>query len=138
MGDVLASDKPFREANYIVPRPSSVASVVIVCSDNPRIEAIVGHPVAGISVPVWVAAKREIPKSVGGRAMYDLGRLYASKAYYKQGRAIFLNKAVAAKVVKIENHIKTPKSMPQDIAKFNTKIDRIFEKHRQKIVDVLH
>lgn len=70
--------------------------------------------------------------------MYDLGRLYASKAYYKQGRAIFLNKAVAAKVVKIEDHIKTPKSMPQDIAKFNTKIDRIFEKHRQKIVDVLH
>lgn len=138
VGDVLASDKPFREANYIVPRPSSVASVVIVCSDNPRIEAIVGHPVAGISVPVWVAAKRNIPECVGGRAMYDLGRLYASKAYYKQGRAIFLNKAVAAKVVKIENHIKTPKSMPQDIAKFNTKIDRIFEKHRQKIVDVLH
>lgn len=138
LGDVLANDKPFREANYIVPRPSSVASVVIICSENPRMEVIVGHPVAGISVPVWVAAKRDIPKCVGGRAMYDLGRLYASKAYYKQGKAIFLNKAVANRVVKIENHIKTPKDMPRDIVKFNTKIDRIFEKHRQKIVDVLH
>ena len=136
-GDVLSDDKPFREANYIVPRPSSVASVVIVCSESPRLDVIVGNPVAGMSVPVWVAAKHAIPKCVGGRGMYDLGRLYASKAYYKQGKNTYLNKAVARKIVAVVDHIKTPKSMPQDIVEYNAKIDRIFEKHRQKIVDIL-
>ena len=137
LGDVLADDKPYREANYVVPRPSSVASVVIVCSDKPRMEVIVGNPVAGMSVPVWVAAKHSIPQCVGGRAMYDLGRAYASKAYYKQGRNRFLNKPVARKVLKVNNHIRPPKRMPQHIATYNAKIDRIFEKHRQKIVDIL-
>jgi len=136
-GDVLSDDKPFREANYVVPRPSSVASVVIVCSENPRMDVIVGNHVAGMAVPVWVAAKGAIPKCVGGRAMYDLGRMYASKAYYKRGKATYLNKDVARKVVRVVNHIKTPKSMPQDIVKYNAKIDHIFEKHRQKIVDIL-
>lgn len=136
-GDVLSDDKPFREANYVVPRPSSVASIVIVCSENPRMDVIVGNPVAGMAVPVWVAAKGAIPKCVGGRAMYDLGRMYASKAYYKRGKATYLNKDVARKVVRVVNHIKTPKSMPQDIVKYNAKIDHIFEKHRQKIVDIL-
>ena len=136
-GDVLADNNPFREANYVVPRPSSVASVVVVCSKNPRMDVIIGHPVAGMAVPVWVAAKNNIPKCVGGRAMYDLGRKFVEKAYYKQGKSTYLNKDVARKALKVNNHIKTPKSMPEDITKFNAKIDRIFEKHYQQMVRIL-
>lgn len=136
-GDVLADNNPFREANYVVPRPSSVASVVVVCSKNPRMDVIIGHPVAGMAVPVWVAAKNNIPKCVGGRAMYDLGRKFVAKAYYKQGKSTYLNKDVARKALKVNNHIKTPKSMPEDITKFNAKIDRIFEKHYQQMVRIL-
>lgn len=136
-GDVLADDIPFREANYVVPRPSSVASVVVVCSKNPRMDVIIGHPVAGMTVPVWVAAKNNIPKCVSGRAMYDLGRAFVEKAYYKQGKSTYLNKDIARKALKVNNHIKTPKSMPEDIAKFNAQIDRIFEKHYQQMVRIL-
>lgn len=137
-GDVLADDTPFREANYVVPRPSSVASIVVVCSKNPRMEVIVGHPVAGMSVPVWVAAKGAMPKCVSGRAMYDLGRKFVAKAYYKQGKNTYLNKDIARKALKIDNHVKTPSKMPTDMAKFNYKVDRIFEKHQKQMMQLLN
>lgn len=69
--------------------------------------------------------------------MYDLGRKFVAKAYYKQGKATYLNKDVARKALKVNNHIKRPKSMPEDIAKFNAKIDRIFEKHCRQMMQIL-
>ncbi|MBQ9138528.1 MAG: hypothetical protein IJX65_07835 [Alistipes sp.] len=136
-GDILADDKPYRDNNYTVPRRSSVASVAIVCSTTPRMDVIIGHPVAGISVPVWVAAGRNIPKCVAGRAMYDLGRAFTAKAYYTDGKRAYLNKNIARKALKINNDIKTPKRMPSDIVKFNAKIDAIFEKHRHQMLQAL-
>lgn len=69
--------------------------------------------------------------------MYDLGRKFVEKAYYKQNKSTYLNKDVARKALKVNNHIKTPKSMPEDIAKFNAKIDRIFEKHCRQMMQIL-
>ncbi len=69
--------------------------------------------------------------------MYDLGRKFVEKAYYKQSKSTCLNKDVARKALKVNNHIKTPKSMPEDIAKFNAKIDRIFEKHCRQMMQIL-
>ena len=136
-GDILKSESRYHDNNYTVPRYTSVASVVIVCSENPRIDAIVGHPVAGMSVPVWVAAGHNIPKCVAGRAMYDLGRAFKAKAYTQEGKKVYLNKEVARKVVAVNHNIKAPRRMPTNIVKFNTKVDLIFEKHRQQIMKIL-
>ena len=135
-GDVLATNSPYKCANYTVPRASSVASVVIVCNENPRMDVIIGHPVAGFSVPVWVAAGHNIPKCIAGRAMFDLGSAFV-KAAYTGGKSKYLNKDIAQKALKIENHIKTPTKIPNDIAKFNEKVDRVFEKHCQQIMRIL-
>lgn len=136
-GDVLSAETPYRDNNYTVPRASSVASIVIVCSENPRMDVIVGHPVAGMAVPVWVAAGDNIPKCVAGREMYDLGRRFVAKAYEKRGKSNYLNKEVVSKALNIENHIKVPTTMPTDIAKFNAKVDRIFEKHLRQMMQIL-
>ena len=136
-GDILAADKAYKDANYTVPRASSVASIVLVCSKNPRMDVIVGHPVAGMAVPVWVAAGHNIPKCVAGREMYDLGRKYVAAAYTVKGKSKYLNKDVTRKALKIENHIKAPSAIPSDIVKFNAKVDRIFEKHYQQMVRIL-
>ena len=137
-GDVIASSQPYKDLSYVVPRQSSVASVVVVCSaTNPRMDVIIGHPVVGMAVPVWVAAKHNIPKCVAGRKMYDLGREYVAKAYEKQGKNYYLNKKVTTEVLKINHDIKAPKSMPKDIVKFNNKVDQIFEKHRSQMMQIL-
>lgn len=136
-GDILANDAPYRDVNYVVPRYSSVASVVIVCSSTPRMDVIVGHPVAGMAVPVWVAAKHGIPKCVSGRAMYDLGRTFVAKAYTHDAKRVYLNKEVTRRALKINNDIKSPKTMPIDIVKFNNKVDQIFEKHRRQMMQIL-
>ncbi len=138
-GDVLASATPYKDANYVVPRASSVAAIVIVCSKNPRIDAIVGHPVSGMVVPVWVAAEHNIPKCVAGREMYDLGRKFVSKAYIPKAgeKGLYLNKELVSKVLKVNHDIPAPKRMPTDIIKFNNKIDAIFEKHRSQMMQLL-
>lgn len=136
-GDILANDKPHKEANYIIPRPSSVGSMVIVCGKNPRIDIIVGHPVAGFAVPVWVAAKNNIPQCVASRGMFDLSRAFVAKAYDKREDGTFLNKDVVRRALTVNTRIKSSSAMPADIASFNQEVDKTFTKHRKKMLRVL-
>ncbi|MBQ7856965.1 MAG: hypothetical protein IJ348_07645 [Alistipes sp.] len=136
-GDILADDKPHREANYIVPRPSSIACIVIVCGSNPHMEIAVGHPVATFTVPVWVAAQRDIPHCIAGRGMFDLSSAFVAKAYEREGKATYLNKPLVRKVLKVKTCVPAPQQMPKDIVAFNAKVDKIFEKHRRKIMNIL-
>lgn len=136
-GDILADDTPAREANYVVPRPSSVGCIVIVCGKNPHMEVAVGHPVATFTVPVWVAAQKSIPKCIAGRGMFSLSSEFVAKAYKKQGKYTYLNKPLVRQVLKVKTKVVAPAQMPKDIVAFNAKVDKVFEKHRQKIMRIL-
>lgn len=136
-GDVLADDAPHKEANYIVPRPSSVGCIIIVCGENPHMEVAVGHPVAGFTVPVWVEAKHSIPHCVAGRGMFDLSREFLAKAYVNKGKSTYINKPVMRQALKIKTKVPVPKQLPENIDLFNDKIDWIFEKHCRKIRSIL-
>ncbi len=136
-GDILASDKTYYDANYTVPRASSVGCIVIVCSETPRMEVIIGHPVAGFSVPVWVAAKHAIPQCVAGRGMFDLSRKFTTMAYTKVGKSNRLNKKVVKKALGVKTKAPNSKHLPDDIASFNAAIDRTFEQHRARLEQVL-
>lgn len=135
--NILSDNQTYKDANYTVPRASSVGSMVIVCGAEPRIDIIVGHPVAGFAVPVWVDAKHSIPQCVAGRAMFELGQRFVRAAYTKSGKSKILNKDIARKALSVKTQIKTPKRMPKDIDAFNAAVDRTFEKHRNRLVQVL-
>ena len=138
-GDILANNEVYKEANYTVPRYSSVGATVVVCGKNPRIDVIVGHPVAGFAVPVWVECKHHIPKCLAGRAMFDLAQQFSAAAYepQKSGQGYTLNKDVARKALKVKTIVKYTPTPPLDIEAFNASVDNIFDEHRSRMERVL-
>lgn len=118
-----------------VPRYFSVASAVMVCDGaNPRLLAMVGHPVVGAPVPVYVKAKSAIPECVGGRSALDLSEAFRTKAYKKVGELKYeVNEPLVNELLKFGTQYKMPRKMPQNIEKFNAKIDKFFAKHAQKV-----
>lgn len=125
--------------NTSVARYTSSASAVMVCdAKNPRMLVSVGHPAAGMAVPVYVKAKDALPECVSGRGMLDLCNEFRSKCYVKLSKTEFeLNKPLISKVVNIQTKCAMPSDYPQNITKFNNKIDKIFTKHAKKVRKVL-
>jgi predicted transcriptional regulator len=111
----------------------------MVCdAANPRMLVAVGHPAAAMAVPVYVKAKQAIPQCVGGNAMLELGNEFRSKVYKNITKGEDeLDKATIRKVVAIETKCEMPSLLPQNIAKFNAKIDKQFAKHAKKVRKVL-
>lgn len=122
-----------------VPRYFSVASMVMVCDkENPRLLAMVGHPVVGIPVPVYVKAKSAIPACVAGRTALELSEAFRSKAYNKIAELKYgVNEPLIKALLKYGAQYKMPSQQPKEIDKFNAKIDKFFAKHAQKVRTVL-
>jgi hypothetical protein len=135
----LDADGVFVCNDITIPRYMSVASAVMVCDkDNPRMLAMVGHPVVGVPVPVYVKAKTAIPECVGGRSALDLSEAFRAKAYKKVAELKYeVNEPLVNALLKFGTQYKMPKKMPCNIEKFNSKVDRFFENHAKKVRKVL-
>ena len=133
--DALDTEGGFVCNDITVPRYFSVASAVMVCDgENPRMLAMVGHPVVGVPVPVYVKAKRSIPECVGGRSALELSEAFRAKAYKQISELKFeVNEPLVKALLKHGTQYKMPKKMPANIEKFNAKIDRFFANHAQKV-----
>ncbi len=139
-GDVLASNEQYICRNHTVPRASTVGAFVLVCDGkNPRMLVMNGHSVSSLAVPVYVHAKREIPRCVRGDAMRLLSNDFRAKAYVKvTDKKNVLNKSLVRRVLNIKQpKIDMPKELPSDIRAFNAKIDKAFAKHEKRVRKVL-
>lgn len=139
-GDVLATDEAFICENHTVPRSTTVSSVVLVCdAKNPRMLVMNGHTVSSLAVPVYVNAKEAIPQCVKGTAMQRLSEDFCAKAYNNlEYEGSVLNKEVVRDVLKIKHpKIAMPKRVPTNIKAFNTRLDKLFANHEQRVRKVL-
>lgn len=138
-GDVLEGDSKYLDRNWCVPRRSSVASIALVCDkENPRMDIIIGNPIAGMVVPIWVKNGHRIPRCVGGPEGMELGSRYTAKAYVRNGkRSWALNKPLVREVLAAETRVKIPVRPPKNINRFNAKIDDLFDRHCAKIDKIL-
>jgi hypothetical protein len=99
---------------------------------------MVGHPVVGVPVPVYVNAKRAIPECVGGRSALELSEAFRAKAYKQLDKLRYeANEPLIGALLKYGTQYKMPKKMPCNIEKFNSKVDRFFENHAKKVRKVL-
>ena len=140
-GDLLANDKQYVCSNHSVARATSVSSVVLVCDgNNPRMLVTNGHPVPGLALPVYVNAKKEIPKCLNGEKMRVLCNDFQGVAYKKLGKKKYqLNKEVAREVLKIKQPVvEMPKVMPENMKKFNARLDKMYNKHEKKVRKVIN
>lgn len=138
-GEILEDDKTHLDQNWCVPRRASVGSMVLVCDkENPRMDIILGNPVAGIAVPVWVKNGHRIPRCVAGPESMELGKRYTQKAYVRKNkRGWALNKPLVREVLAAQTRVKIPTRPPKNITRFNAKIDETFDRHRAKIDKIL-
>ena len=137
--DALDAEGVFVCNDITIPRYMSVASAVMVCDgENPRMLAMVGHPVVGAPVPVYVKAKNAIPECVGGRSALELSEAFRAKAYKQIDKLRYeTNEPLVKALLKYGTQYKMPKKMPCNIEKFNAKVDRFFENHAKKVRKVL-
>ena len=137
--DALDAEGIFVCNDLTIPRHMSVASAVMVCDGaNPRMLAMVGHPVVGVPVPVYVKAKSAIPECVGGRSALELSEEFRAKAYKQLDELRYeANEPLIKALLKYGAQYKMPRTMPRDIEKFNAKVDRFFENHANKVRKVL-
>ena len=138
-GDVLASQNNYIDQNWCVPRRSSVASIALVCdAKHPRMDIIMGNPIAGMTVPVWVECKHRIPRCVAGPEAMELGDRYKQKAYTRVGKRSWeLNKPLVREVLAAQTRVRIPNKPPKKINHFNAKIDDKFDRHCAKIDAIL-
>ena len=138
-GEILEDDKTHLDQNWCVPRRASVGSMVLVCDkENPRMDIILGNPVAGIAVPVWVKNGHRIPRCIAGPESMELGKRYTQKAYVRKNkRGWALNKPLIREVLAAQTRVKIPTRPPKNITRFNAKIDETFDRHRAKIDKIL-
>ncbi len=137
--DALDTEGGFVCNDITVPRYFSVASAVMVCDkENPRMLAMVGHPVVGVPVPVYVKAKSAIPECVAGRSALSLSEEFRAKAYNKIAELKYeVNESLVKSLLKYGDQYKMPRQMPNNIEKFNAKIDKRFAKHAERVRKVL-
>lgn len=140
--DVIEAPGSFVCNDLTVPRYFSVADMVAICDkDNPRMLVVIGHPLSGVAVPVYVKAKGAIPQSAGGggaRAALDLSEEVRAKVYTKVAELKYdVNKPLVRKLLKVETKCKMPRKMPCNIERFNAKVDARFDRHAAKIRKVL-
>lgn len=138
-GEILDDDKTYLDQNWCVPRRQSVASIALVCDkENPRMDIILGNPIAGIAVPVWVKNGHHIPNCLTSPESMELGKRYTQKAYVRSGkRGWALNKPLVREVLNAQTRVKIPARPPKNIARFNAKIDNTFDRHCAKIDKIL-
>ena len=137
--DALDAEGVFVCNDLTIPRHMSVASAVMVCDGaNPRMLAMVGHPVVGVPVPVYVKAKKAIPECVGGRSALELSEEFRAKAYKQLDELRYeANEPLIKALLKYGAQYKMPRTMPRDIEKFNAKIDKFFVQHAKRVRKVL-
>ena len=133
--DALDADGVFVCNDLTIPRHMSVASAVMVCDGaNPRMLAMVGHPIVGVPVPVYVKAKQAIPECVGGRSALELSEAFRAKAYKQLDELRYeVNEPLIKRLLKYGAQYKMPRKMPQNIEKFNAKIDKFFAQHAKRV-----
>lgn len=140
-GNILTSEKTYVCSNHSVARATSVSAIAMVCDGkNPRMLVVNGHPVPGLALPVYVNAGKEIPKCLNGEKMRVLGNDFQGVAYKKLGKKKYqLNKEVASAVLKVKQPVvEMPKAMPEDIKKFNARLDKMYNKHEKKVRKVIN
>lgn len=137
--EVLTTSEKFICNDLTVPRYFSVASMVMVCDgENPRMLVSVGHPVVAMVVPVYVKAENSIPECVAGRPSLLLSEEFRAKAYTQLDELRYdTNKPLVKRLLKVESRVVMPNRMPENIEKFNAKIDTLFAKHAAKVRKVL-
>ena len=137
--DALDAEGVFVCNDLTIPRHMSVASAVMVCDGaNPRMLAMVGHPVVGVPVPVYVKAKRAIPECVGGRSALELSEEFRAKAYKMLDELRYeVNEPLVKALLKFGAQYKMPRTMPRNIEKFNAKIDQFFANHAKRVRKVM-
>ena len=137
--DVIAAPGTFVCNDLTVPRYFSVADMVAVCDrQNPRMLVIVGHPTAGMAVPIYVKAKGALPKCAGGRTALDLSEQVRAKVYSKVDELKYeVNKPLVAELLKVKTRCAMPRTQPKNIDRFNERIDARFAEHAAKIRRVL-
>ena len=137
--DALDAEGVFVCNDLTIPRHMSVASAVMVCDGaNPRMLAMVGHPVVGVPVPVYVKAKKAIPECVGGRSALELSEEFRAKAYKQLDELRYeANEPLIKALLKYGAQYKMPRTMPRDIEKFNAKVDKFFAEHAKRVRKVL-
>lgn len=139
-GDILSSSKSYICSNHSVARATSVSAIAMVCdAKNPRMLVVNGHPVPGLALPVYVNAGKNIPKCLNGEKMRLLCNDFQVAAYKKLGKKKYqLNKEVARDVLKVKQPVvEMPKVMPEDMKKFNARLDKTYNKHEKKVRKVL-
>lgn len=137
--DVMTAPGKFVCNDLTVPRYFSVADMVAICDkENPRMLVLIGHPVSGMAVPIYVKAKSAIPECAGGRTALELSEEFRAKAYHKVDELKYdVNKPLVNALLKIETRCPMPRKMPKNIEKFNQKLDARFAKHAAKVRKVL-
>ena len=139
--DALESEGTIIVDDTTVARYTSAASTVALCdAENPRMLVTVGHPVAGVVVPVYVKAKGAVPACVSGKGNGSslLADEFRTKAYRKLSETEYeVNKPLVKHVQKIKTRCAMPRRMPRDIDRFNAAVDARFEKHAARVRKVL-
>lgn len=124
-----------------VARYTSAAATVALCdAENPRMLVTVGHPVAGIVVPVYVKAKGAIPACVSGHGngSSKLADEFREKAYRKLSKMKQeINKPLIKQVQEVVTRCAMPRRMPRNIDRFNAAVDARFEKHAARVREIL-
>ena len=139
-GDILKSDKEYICNNHCVPRYTTTGVFVLVCDAKcPRMLVAIGHSVPGVTVPIYVQAKHQIPECVHGDAMRQLSDDFREKAYTTVAEGKHrLEKEVVSKVLRIKQpKFEMSATMPTDIEAFNRKVDAQFAKYEQRVRKVL-
>ena len=137
--NALAGPETFVCHDRTVPRYFSAGATIAICDkENPRMLVVVGHPVTGMAVPVYVNAKHNIPECVGGRASLDLSNEFRTKAYKEVEELKYeVNEPLVEALLKIEAKVQIPSKMPANIKRYNAAIDKSFAKHAAKIRKVM-
>ncbi len=135
-GDILASSEPYICNNHSVARATSVSTAIMVCDPkNPRMLVANGNPVAGLALPVYVNAGKELPCCLNGEKMRLLGNDFQAVAYTKISKKRFsLSKDVVRAVLNVKQPvIEMPKEMPANIKMFNAHLDKVYNKYEKRV-----
>lgn len=131
------------DENYTVPRKTSLATIIIICSDEPKMLISNGHPVSGMLVPIWVKQKDNFPKCMQPFSdMFRLSREFTEKAYYRRtlsskNKVTCLNKEVISAVRAVNPPVIPWKDVPADFNQYNVYVDNLWNGRAVKLRRIL-
>lgn len=141
-GNILSLDKA-EDDNWVIPRRSNAAGVVIVSGQYPRMVITIGHATVGMPVPVWEKQKNNLPKCLmAGGDMHALGREYVRKAFEEEksedgkSKWYFVNNVVKA-ALKVKAPWCDRRIYPSDIEASNQDLDNKWKSYARKVRQTL-